>query len=374
MRKADTKYLASIDAMRAIAILLMIQVHFVNNLSPRQASSAALFDLSSDLGSLPAPIFSFLAGLSLWLWLSKEAGRDAAETRQIVYRRGFFLFATGLAFATFIWLPVSIFDWDILTFLGAATIAAYLARKLSPWKIVAIIILILLVSPPLREASGYASHWREDEYLYEFTLRDAVFGFLLEGYFPILPWIVFPLLGLIVGKTWLDGENPSRMSGWSLPLTGLSLIVLAGIGIGVGAALPSRWEFYFSEATFYPASTTFLIGCMGILLLALWSLHAALDSRPVGSDAAAMKFLRRYSRFSLTAYIVHHAVHVWPLYLLAAWEGRDDPWWYYADAVDTPAALLLAWLFIVVFYGVLIRWEKKSEYSFEGLLRWFSAP
>ena len=80
-----TKRLASIDVLRAIAILLMVQVHFVENLSPREASSAALYDLSEALGMLPAPIFAFLVGLSLWLWLRRETGlgrRDFQYKRQ----------------------------------------------------------------------------------------------------------------------------------------------------------------------------------------------------------------------------------------------------------------------------------------------------
>ena len=66
------KRLASIDFLRAIAILLMIQVHFVENLSKREASSAALYDLSEVLGMLPAPVLTFMVGLSLWLWLRRD--------------------------------------------------------------------------------------------------------------------------------------------------------------------------------------------------------------------------------------------------------------------------------------------------------------
>ena len=83
-------------------------------------------------------------------------------------------------------------------------------------------------------------------------------------------------------------------------------------------------------------------------------------------------FFKRYSRFSLTTYIVHHAVHIYPLYWLAMWEGHRDIWWYYAEAVSTPAALWLTLFFVVAFYAVLIRWEKRRETSFEGILRWLS--
>jgi hypothetical protein len=76
--------------------------------------------------------------------------------------------------------------------------------------------------------------------------------------------------------------------------------------------------------------------------------------------------------FSLTTYIVHHAVLLWPLLLLAAWEGRHDPWWYYGEAVSTPMALMFALIFIAGFYGVLVVLERRTIYSFEGVLRWLS--
>ncbi|MBL6965016.1 MAG: DUF1624 domain-containing protein [Anaerolineales bacterium] len=369
-----SRYLISIDILRASAILLMIQVHFVTNLSPRASASAALYDLSTILGMLPAPIFSFLTGFSLWLWLGRETQRGIPEARlrRTTFRRVVFLFVSGLAFATFIWLPVSVFDWDILTFLGAATIIVYLFRNLSPRWIFTTIIFVLLVSPWLRSTSGYAAHWQGSEYLYDFTVRDVVMGFLLEGYFPLLPWISFSLLGLAFGKYYSSSTDNGQFTGWALPAAGLILI---GYALTGGLLLPSGnsfWEAYLGEITFYPASTTFVIAAMGIVILAFWGLYRHFDSGQKPRDGLALPFWRRYSRFSLTVYIVHHAVHVWPLYLLAIWEGRNDIWWYYGDAISTPVALLLAVIFIVLFYGSLIFWEKKRKYSFEGALRWFS--
>ncbi len=375
--KSDTqtgRYLISIDILRAIAILLMIQVHFVSNLSPRQSAAAGLYDLSTILGMIPAPIFSFLVGFSLWLWLMRETQRGIPETRlrKTTFRRGVFLFVSGLAFATFIWLPVSVFDWDILTFLGAATIIVYLFRHLSSRWIFTTIIFVLLISPWLRSASGYAAHWQGSEYLYDFTVRDVIMGFLLEGYFPLLPWISFPLLGLALGKYYSSNADGSQFTGWRLPAAGLILI---GYALTGGLLLPSGnpfWEAYLGEITFYPASTTFVSAAMGIVILAFWGLYRHFDNSQKPRHGFMLPFWRRYSRFSLTTYILHHAVHVWPLYLAALWEGRSDIWWYYGDAISTPMALLLAALFIILFYGILIFWEKKRKYSFEGALRRFS--
>jgi hypothetical protein len=248
----------------------------------------------------------------------------------------------------------------------------YGLRKWSPRRLVVLAILVLLISPPLRAETGYARHWRGDEYVYRFTIRDVVQGFLLHGYFPLLPWVGFALAGFATGKRYWGDETKSRFEGWGLPLAGLGLVGLAALGSSLNSGLGREIRWYISDLTFYPASTTYVLGTLGLTLLGLWVLYRALDARQVSPGGAALAFLGRYSRFSLTTYVVHHAVHVWPLYLLAAWEGRRDPFWYYGDAVSTPAALVLAVLFIVGFYGMLVVLDRNRAYSFEGALRWLS--
>lgn len=366
--------LASVDVLRAIAILLMIQVHFVENLSPREASSAALYDLSFVLGALPAPIFTFVVGLSLWLWLWRETalGRSGSELGKVIVRRGLFLFGAGLAFAILIWLPRAVFDWDILTLIGASTLILFPLRKLSPRKLMGLAILILLISPPLRTTTGYASHWPGDEYIHTFTMRDVVLGFVLQGYFPLLPWLVFPLIGFATGKHYFADESAERLRGWRMPVVGLGLVGLAGLGGCLSDEVPRAVRGYISELTFYPASTTLVVGTLGVTLLGLWVLYCGLDSRDIFPGGAVLSFFRRYGRFSLTTYIMHHVAHVWPLYLLAAWRGKRSSWSYYGEAVSTPVVLMLALLFVAGFYVVLVVLERRRKYSFEGFLRWLS--
>ena len=45
----------SIDILRAVAILLMVQTHFVDDLSSKAASPSWLYDVSCWLGLWPAP-------------------------------------------------------------------------------------------------------------------------------------------------------------------------------------------------------------------------------------------------------------------------------------------------------------------------------
>lgn len=81
----------SIDILRATAVLLMIQVHFADNLSWKVPSPQVLLEISETLGDWPAPLFTFLVGLSLSLWIGKQvaSGRRDEEINKISIRGGF---------------------------------------------------------------------------------------------------------------------------------------------------------------------------------------------------------------------------------------------------------------------------------------------
>jgi uncharacterized membrane protein len=70
----------SIDLLGGLAILLMIQVHFVDNLSSRVDADSWLTGLSTILGWIPAPLFTLISGASYALWLQKQGAAGRKET------------------------------------------------------------------------------------------------------------------------------------------------------------------------------------------------------------------------------------------------------------------------------------------------------
>ena len=58
---------SSIDILRASAIVVMVIVHFLENLSGVREWSPDGFG---------APLFTFLTGMSYWLWLSRSYSRS----------------------------------------------------------------------------------------------------------------------------------------------------------------------------------------------------------------------------------------------------------------------------------------------------------
>jgi len=364
--------LASIDILRAFSILFMVQIHFVENLSQGEPPWI-VWTTSKFLGALPAPTFSFLLGMSLYLWVQKKEAQGWSETNiaKSVVRRGLFLFVAGLALAFFVWLPKWIFLWDILTFLGAATVILCFCRKLSAGKFLVLGLFVVFVSPYLRTVTNYVSHWLGGYYAYEFTMSDVVFGFLLHGYFPVLPWLVFPLMGFGVGKLLVFDSESKPIVGRRILAIGVGFASLAWLSMLFGSPVLTRrsadsWVFS------YPATTSFIATMVAVSCLSFWILNRKVDSSKVFSEGVVGSFFRRFSQFSLTTYIIHLMILIWPLYLVAIWQGKKDVYHFYKNAVSSPIALLLAILFIFVFYWVLVLLENKRKYSFEGLLRWLS--
>lgn len=366
----------SIDILRTVAIIGMIQVHFTTILSTYyDSSSSLLLNISDLVGAFPAPLFTFLVGISLFISVKRQekSGLLPGAISDRNLRRGMALFFLGLLFATLIWTPSAVFGWDILTLIGASLLIVFPLRKLNNGILTAVSLIIVAVSPLFRIWFDYPSYWnRWGDYVTSSDLKGVLLGFVANGYFPLLPWLIFPLCGYIVGRACFRGELP-RLPKSLLPL-GAGLVILSTGLLLVESAIDSNANlvsFYISPFTFYPASTTFLAMALGIILILFVLSFRFFDlqaEKPLNSWF--LTFSRRFSRYALTAYVMHHAVMVWPILLAANYTGRPDHWYYYGDVVPAAYALALSLLFILLFYGLIVLWDKhEGRYSFEWLLQ-----
>ena len=361
----------SIDILRGMAIILMVQVHFVENLSPRESSSAWLYDISMWFGSLSAPFFTFLSGLSYSLWTRKQESlrRPDKEITNSTLRRGLFLFGIGIAFNFFLWLPEETFNWDVLTLIGTALLFLAYARKL-PWPVLALIcVLALLISPLVRAVGGFTAYWEHGAYTYDFNVRDVVFGFFSNGYFPVFPWIIFPIMGFISGEL-LFRRRPDSSDGRLVAL-GFGLLTLSGIGVALGSHLPARIVRHYADGfSEFPASTQHVLAMLGYIVISLVLLHRWVDRREeIRHDGRIATVLKRFSYFSLTVYVFHHMVILWPLWIYGAWKNEQNPTAFWRCAMTTPMAFSLAAAFLVACYFALASLEGHNKYSLESLMR-----
>src|SRR5204862_6449076 len=121
------KRLAYIDWMRGLACVLMFQTHCYDSwMSPEAKKSSSLIGWSRLGGTLPAPLFIFLAGVSFALVTEKlrEKGiaRNAIAKQTIL--RGAEIFGLGLLFRVqefavgYPWFPWSdLLRVDVLVFI-----------------------------------------------------------------------------------------------------------------------------------------------------------------------------------------------------------------------------------------------------------------
>ena len=123
--------LAWIDWMRGLACVLMFQTHCYDAWLGGDARKTSFLEGSQRLGTLPAPLFLFLAGVSFALVAGKLIRKELspAEITRAMARRGAEIFAFGLLFRlqefliAWGWAPWSdLLRVDILNIIGLSMI------------------------------------------------------------------------------------------------------------------------------------------------------------------------------------------------------------------------------------------------------------
>lgn len=356
----------SIDILRTMAIAVMVFVHFGENLA----------GFNSPFAGLGAPLFAFLSGVSYWLWVQgrETAGASEAETSRVSVRRGLFVFGFGFAFNVLVWLPEEIFNWDVLTMIGFALIVLNFARK-TPLPVPAIAsFFVVLIGPIVRQIAGYEAYWTELYFDHNWTLPDLFIGFTAVGYFPIFPWLAYALTGLTVGRYLFveSSEKETRLRLQRVFLTGCGLIFVGCSLLAVRSYLPTLIQTWLLGGWhMFPPTVEYVAVTLGNGLVLLSLLHQLIDRRKSKGTSTPqyLKVATTFSRYSLTIYVLHHIVHIWPMWMLATYQGQETTI-YWKKAMSLELAWALAVLFLVASYVILRVLGPKRSYGVEAAMRW----
>src|SRR5580693_3353193 len=100
MAPSSSQRVAYLDWLRGLACLLMFQTHCYDSWLGGTARQGSFIGWSRLLGTLPAPLFLFLAGVSTALGMDRAGrkGVSPADTAHNTIRRGAEIFALGLLF------------------------------------------------------------------------------------------------------------------------------------------------------------------------------------------------------------------------------------------------------------------------------------
>jgi uncharacterized membrane protein len=264
----------------------MFQTHCYDSwLSP--ASRQSSFLRYSQLGgTLPAPLFLFLAGVALAFTTDRmrQKGMAANEIARRSIRRGGEIFLLALLFRgqeyLLSWFHAPWTDLlrvDILNCIGVTLVLMAMAcwiagllvtaggatgARLRAWNVAAAIgaaLAIALVTPPLwTTAQPKWLPW----YLESYVNGVHIYGVPQTWLFPIFPWAAFGFAGLAAG--FLLSSAHSRQRDASV----VAWIGLAGVALFAAAwwfdSLPARW---YAVYDFWHTSPNWFLMRVGVLLV-----------------------------------------------------------------------------------------------------------
>src|ERR1700730_15714310 len=302
--------LAYLDWMRGLACVLMFQTHCYSSWLTPDARKTALYAWSQLGGTLPAPLFIFLSGISFALVTEKlrdrGAGRGAIAKKTIL--RGAEIYGLGILFRIqeyVLGYPLSpwtdLFRVDILNILGismmsmgvlcwltappspaplqsasvpSSTVAGMPAKAFATWRSrtilggIAAVAFIVLVTPLLWTTSRLTwLPWPLESYLNGVH----VYGRPQPWLFPIFPWVAFAFAGLAVGL-FLRSDFTKRKEVSAFVVLGSAGTLACVLSLLSDAAPirlydPAIYDYWHTSPSF------FLMRC-GILLMILFLTYA----------------------------------------------------------------------------------------------------
>jgi uncharacterized membrane protein len=280
--------LAYIDWMRGLACVLMFQTHCYDSwLSPAARKSSSLITWSQLGGTLPAPLFIFLAGVSFALVTERLREKGAARkaiANQTIWR-GAEIFGMGLLFRVqefalgYPWSPwTDLLRVDVLNILGLSMmlmgalcgltgygdVAAARIRTLVGGLVASV--AVALATPPL-----WTTHrpeflpWPLESYINGVHIFDKPQPWL----FPLFPWSAFAFAGLAVGF-YLFSDFAKRKEA-------LAFLLLGGAGVlacFLATVFDSSRVRLYAVYDYWHSNPDFFLMRVGILLIILFLVYA----------------------------------------------------------------------------------------------------
>ncbi len=338
---SDVERQTSIDALRGLAVLLMIMVHAAATWTPSDTSQLTLLaSMVSGLGGLAAPLFVVLFG-----WGLMQRKRPWQER----LRQASFLFmcqAVVNISAPHLFQPLTP---GVLSLMGVMVLCepqwtAFLRRSRSPFISFTFVMLVMLsfvwYAKPLQGPSNWSARIETS------TLYDVGMHTLLTGTYPFVPWVLFGAFGATLALQ--PGRRPVAI--------GLATGMAVSVVILVHAIInETAWALPTGEAslTFFPANGPFLIAALtGVCLMWL-----VVEGRPWLHALAAS------GRCSLSLYVAHFV----PLFWLHTMDEQGG--WGLNAAMVATVTYTAAWMLLGTFW-----WKRWPRWTLESAWRRWSRP
>lgn len=263
-----------IDGWRGLAIILMVINHVGHYLVPPWYYDWSYLLIYWTV-TLAAPIFLFLAGLSMALSLDKiplNLDKNKLKIFWKIFKRGMLLVALGLLVNLFYYIDEPIWRGRILMCLGLSSILLYpfiyltqarLGRMATLVGSIVALMLLPLVAPSLQMLA----------------VSQPIIGQIFLSEFPLYPWFFLVLIGLIAGQEFL-ARGELKKSERKFLLTVGGVLLLAWLILSIifyGANIFAFSNDVIIARYWNPAPITWLwiLGWLNILAVMFYGLGQA---------------------------------------------------------------------------------------------------
>lgn len=294
------------DIARALAVFGMVIVNFKTVMHPNSHSEDGWLALFNILDGRASAIFVILAGVGISL-LTNTARQSGHVTnlklhQQRLHRRAVFLFVTGLLF-------VEIWPADILHYYAIYIAIAVLMIRASSQTLLITALLISFTFPLLFAVFDYSHSWNWETLVYADFWSPIGFirNLFFNGFHPVLPWLAFLLLGMVLGRMPMEDARTRRTVFWS-GLLMTTLIEAAALAIrffAINNGYPDETAKYLFSTNPMPPLPLYFLSAVGSSLMII-SLCIQ-----VGKSWGNKLWLRPLiftGRMALTLYVAHIVV------------------------------------------------------------------
>jgi len=318
---AKPQRLETYDWMRGLACVLMFQTHCYDSWLAPAARSGKFFMWSQLVGSMPAPLFLFLTGISAVLMAGKvSAGASPSSAAGRLMKRGFEIWGLGMLFRlqeyliAFPWAPwTDLLRVDVLNCIGVSlalvSLMLYVSKTWTRMGLNAAFACagIVMLSPLVWTHRFSRLPWFIASYLSGVHNQPKPLPWL----FPIFPWTAFAFAGVVVACLVLS-QKAKKLQRLRIPLIAAAGVVVAALGY-VFDHLPVS-VFPASMYDFWHTSSGFFLIRVGVLLLILALSDLRCHMPSLFSKSKALVLMGRHSLLVYWVHIefVYGRLHVLP--------------------------------------------------------------
>jgi len=302
------------DLARGLAVAGMIVVHLVptDGLTSRYGPAAKAITIG--LEGTSAALFFILIGIA---W-SIQADRARSNRHLIWYtaRRSLALLVIGVVMHRLVW------STEVLSPFAVMMAPSLVIRRLGRRAMIVTVVMLLAAAPIFASIFGsvFENDWLENgSHLADTTIGWVTLRYLLfDGNYPVIPWLVFPILGIILME---NGRLSARR---------MRLWFVSSIAVGIATWMLTVWTESSSDrmgevakylySTWIPTSVPFMVLHGGLATsvisgIFLWESRGGLSG--FGSVLACV------GRASLTHYLAHILLII--VALRTIYPGEDWP-------------------------------------------------